>query len=105
MKIKVTEEELTRAIERFIGIEIILDTVEEARKALGLILEKTEASKRGDYQGLKEMDITQKVEHTTTAMEHKNVYVIEFVIENDSFLPMEIALIKELQRIFQQTRS
>jgi hypothetical protein len=102
MKIKVSEKQLTRAIERLIGINIILDTVDEARKALGLILDKTEASKRQEYAGLKEMKISQKVEHATTAMEHKNVYVIEFVLENDSYLPMEIELIHELQQIFSQ---
>jgi len=102
MKIKVSEDELTSAIKKLIGIEIILDTVDEARKALGLILDKTEASKRGDYSGIKDIKISQKVEHTTTAVEYRNVYIIEFEVEDDSYLPMEIALIHELQRIFRQ---
>ncbi len=102
MKIKVSEEQLTRAIQRLEGIDVILDTVEEARRALALILKRTECSKREDYRGLKEMKITQKVEHPTTAMEHQLVYIIEFILEDDSYLPMEIALLQELQRIFHQ---
>ena len=103
MKIKVFEDQLARAIKRLIGIEVIIDTVDEARRGLALILEKTETSKRPDYKGLKEIKITQKVEHATTAVEHKLAYVLEFVLEDESFLPMEISLIQELQKIFQQT--
>lgn len=103
MKIKVFEDQMARAIKRLIGIEVIIDTVEEARRGLALILERTEAAKRPDYKGLKEIRITQKVEHPTTAVEHKLAYILEFVLEDDSYLPMEIALIQELQRIFQHS--
>lgn len=102
MKIKVSENELTSAIQRLIGIDIIIDTVEEARRALNLILERTEASKRPEYQGIKEINISQKVEHASTAMEHQTVFVIEFILADESHLSMEIALIQELQKIFQQ---
>jgi hypothetical protein len=102
MKIKVSEEQLTRAIQRLEGIDVILDTVDEARKALGLVLKRTECSKREDFRGLKEIQIAQKVEHATTAMEHRPVYIIDFIVEDDSYLPMEIALIQELQRIFHE---
>ncbi len=103
MKIKVFEDQLARAIKRLVGIDVIVDTVEEARRGLSLILEKTETAKRPDYRGLKEIKITQKVEHATTAVEHKLAYVLEFMLEDESFLPMEISLIQELQKIFQQT--
>ncbi len=102
MKIKVSEEQLTHAIQRLEGIDVILDTVEEARRALGLVLKRTDCSKREDFRGLKEIQISQKVEHATTAMEHRPMYIIEFVLEDDSYLPMEMALIQELQRIFRQ---
>ena len=105
MKIKVFEDQMTRAIKQLIGIEVIIDTVEEARRGLRLILEKTESAKRPDYNGIKEIQITQKLEHATTAVEHKLAYVIEFVLEEDSFLSMEIGLIQELQKIFQQAGS
>ncbi len=105
MKIKVYEDQMTKAIKRLVGIEVIIDTVEEARKGLALILERTETSKREDYKGLKEIRITQKVEHPTTAVEHKLTYILEFILEDDSYLPMEIALIQELQEIFRQYSS
>ncbi len=105
MKIKVYEDQMTKAIKRLVGIEVIIDTVEEARKGLSLILERTETSKREDYKGLKEIRITQKVEHPTTAVEHKLTYILEFILEDESYLPMEIALIQELQEIFRQYSS
>ncbi len=105
MKIKVYEDQMTKAIKRLVGIEVIIDTVEEARKGLSLILERTETSKREDYKGLKEIRITQKVEHPTTAVEHKLTYILEFILEDESYLPMEIALIQELQEIFRHYSS
>jgi hypothetical protein len=102
MKIKVTEEALRRAIQRLIGIDLIIDTVDEARKALNLILEKTESSRLPDFKELKDIKLTQKVEHSSTAMDHQIVYVIEFILSDESYLSMEIALIQELQRIFRQ---
>jgi hypothetical protein len=100
MKIKVFEDQFTRAIKRLIGIDIIVDNVEEARKALKLILERSEVSKRDDFKGLKDIKIHQTVEHTSTAMEHRTAFVLEFILEDESYLPMEIELIKELQKIF-----
>jgi|GEM_PF-848696 hypothetical protein len=102
MKIKVAQEDLTRAIQRLVGIDLIIDTVEEARKALRLILERTKVSQRDDFRGLKEIKISQRVEHATTAMEHRTVFVIEFLLEDESYLPMEIELIQELQGIFRR---
>lgn len=100
MKIKVSQGELTKTIQRLIGIDIIIDTVDEARRALNLILERTETAKHPDYEALKEMKITQRVEHASTAMEHQTVFVIEFTLDDEAHLSMEIALIKELQRLF-----
>jgi len=102
MKIRVTEESLTHAIQRLIGVDIIIDTADEARRALNLILERTETSKTPEYKGIEDIKISQRVEHATTAMEHKNAYVIEFILTDETHLSMEIALIQELQKIFRQ---
>ena len=101
MKIKASQQELTRAIRKLIGIDIIIDTVDEAKKALNMILEKTETSKNPFFKTLlTDILITQKVEHATTAMEHQVVFVIEFVLGDENYLPLEIELIQELQKIF-----
>jgi hypothetical protein len=100
MRIKIQDEKITRAIKKFEGIDVIIKTAEDARKAMHLILHRTEVSHSKDYEGLKDIVITQVVEHDTTAIEYKTYYEIEFILTDDRFIDMEIALIKELQAMF-----
>ena len=102
MRIRVRDEKITKAIKKFEGIDIILKTVEDAKKAMRLILRKTETSRTKDYEGLKDIAITQVVEHATSAVEYQTYYEVEFTLTDDRFLEMEIALIKELQTLFEK---
>jgi hypothetical protein len=100
MKIKVPEEKIIRAIKKLEGIDIILGSVDDAKRAMNFILKKTEISQTEAYKGLKEIKISSVVEHSTTAVEHETNYIIEFVLEAESYIDMEIALIHELQKTF-----
>jgi NMD protein affecting ribosome stability and mRNA decay len=102
MRIKVRDEKISRAIKKLEGIDIIIKTVEDAKKVMRLILRKTEISRTKDYEGLKDMTITQVVEHATSAVEYQTFYEIEFILTDDRFIDMEIALIKELQAMFEK---
>jgi NMD protein affecting ribosome stability and mRNA decay len=102
MRIRVRDEKIIKAIKKLEGIDIVLKTVEDAKKAMRLILRKTEMSKSKDYEGLKDIVITQVVEHPTSAVEYHTYYEIEFVLTDDYFTEMEIALIKELQGMFEK---
>jgi hypothetical protein len=102
MRIKVRDEKLIRAIKKIVGIEIIFKNVEDAKKAMGLILRRTDISQSKEYEGLKEIRMTQIVEHPTSAVESHIYYEIEFVLSDDRYLDMEIALIKELQGLFEK---
>ena len=102
MRIKVRDEKLIRAIKKLVGIDIIFKTVEDAKKAMGLVLRRTEIAKSKEYEGLKEIRMTQAVEHPTSAVESHIYYEIEFVLSDDRYLDMEIALIKELQGLFEK---
>ena len=102
MRIKVRNEKITKAIKNLEGIDIILKTVEDAKKAMHLILRKTEISRTKDFEGLKEIAITQVVEHATSAVEYETYYEVEFILADDRFMEMEIALIKELQVMFEK---
>lgn len=102
MRIKVRDEKLIRAIKKLEGIDIIFKNVEEAKKAMGLILRHTEIAKSKDYEGLKEIRMTQVVEHPTSAVESHIYYEIEFVLTDDRYMEMEIALIKEVQGLFEK---
>ena len=101
MRIKVRDEKITKAIKKLEGIDIILKNVEDAKKAMRLILRKTELSGTKDFEGLKDIAITQVVEHATSAVEYQTYYEIEFILSDDSFIEMEVTLIKELQAMFE----
>jgi len=102
MKIKVRDEKISKAIKKLEGIEIILKTVEDAKKALRLILRRTEISKTPDYAGLKDITVTQVLDQRTSAVENLVSYEIEFILTDDRYTDMEIGLIKELQSLFEK---
>jgi len=102
MRIRVWDEKIIKAIKKLEGVDIILKTVEDAKKAIRLILRRTEVSKSKDFEGLKDIVLTQVVKHPTSAVEHHIYYEIEFILTDDSFTGMEIALIKELQSMFEK---
>ncbi len=103
MRIKVRDEKIIKAIKKLEGIDIILKTIEDAKNAMRLILRKTEASRTKDYEGLKDIHITQVVEHATSAVEQYAFFEIEFILADPRFQEMEIALIKELQTMFEKS--
>jgi len=102
MKIRVRDEKITKAIKKLEGIDIVLKTVEDAKKAMLLILRKTEISRTKEYEGIKDITITRIVEHATSAVEYQTYYEVEFILTDERFIDMEIALIKELQAMFEK---
>lgn len=102
MKIRVRDEKMTKAIKNLEGIDIVLKTVEDAKKAMLLILRKTEMSRTKDYEGLRDIAIARVVEHTTSAVEYQTYYEVEFILTDMRFIDMEIGLIKELQTMFEK---
>jgi len=102
MKIRVRDEKITKAIKKLEGIDIVLKTVEDAKKAMLLVLRKTEISRTKDYEGLRDIALTLVVEHTTSAVEYQTYYEVEFILADEHFIDMEIALIKELQAMFEK---
>jgi hypothetical protein len=102
MRIKVRDEKIAKAIKKLEGVDIVLRGVEDAKKALRLILRRTEISKTPDYAGLKDIVVTQVLESRTSAVENLIFYEIEFVLNDDRYTDMEIGLIKELQAMFEK---
>jgi hypothetical protein len=100
MRIKVLDEKIVKAIKKLEGIDIVLKTVKDAQEAMRLILRKTDISKTKEYEGLKDIVITQVVEHPTSAVEYTVYYEIEFITADERYKDMEIALIRELQALF-----
>ena len=102
MRIKVRDEKIAKAIKKLEGIDIVLRTVEDAKKAIRLILRKTEVSKTPEYAGLKDIAVSQVLESRTSAVENLISYEVEFILTDERYMDMEIALIKELQFMFEK---
>jgi hypothetical protein len=100
MRIKVLDEKIGKAIKKLVGIDIVLKNADDAKKAMQLILRQTEISKTKEYEGLKDLVITQVIEHPTSAVEYTVYYEMEFILADDRYTEMEIHLIKELQGLF-----
>ncbi|MCX5909567.1 MAG: hypothetical protein NTY64_20950, partial [Deltaproteobacteria bacterium] len=65
MRIKVLDEKIVKAIKKLVGIDIVLKNADDAKRAMLLILRQMEISKTKEYEGLKDLVITQVVEHPT----------------------------------------
>ncbi len=102
MRIKVRDEKIIKAIKKLEGIDIILKTAEDAKRALRLILRKTQVSKTPEYSGLKDIAVTQVLESRTSAVENLISYEIEFVVSDECHMDMVIGLIRELQSMFEK---
>lgn len=102
MRIKVRDEKIAKAIKKLEGVDIVLRTVDDAKKAIRLILRKTEISKTPDYAGLKDIAVTQVLESRTSAVENLISYEIEFILTDERYMDMEMVLIKELQSMFEK---
>jgi hypothetical protein len=102
MRIKVRDLKIIKAIKKLEGIDIMLKNVEDAKKALRLILRRTEISKTPEYAGLKDIAVAQVLEQPTSAVENLISYEIEFILADERYTEMEIALIKELQGLFEK---
>ncbi len=103
MRIRVREEKIVKAVKKLEGIDIVLRTAEDAREAIALVLRRTERSRDPEFAGLKDFAVTKVVEHATSAVEYQTYYEIQFILADPRYSEMEIALIKELQGIFEKT--
>ena len=101
MRIRVRDEKIIKAVKKLEGIDIILRTVEDAKEAMRLILRRTERAKTPEFTGLKDIHVAQVVEYSNTAVDYQTFYEIEFIGEGDHYADLEIALIRELQSIFE----
>jgi hypothetical protein len=100
MRIKVPEENLVKAMKELEGVDILLKDAEEAKKVLMLIIRHTETSKHEDFMRLLDFGITESLEYPTTSVEYRRYYEIEFKLADEKFTDMELALIRELQKLF-----
>jgi len=100
MKIKVESEKMIKALKKLDGIEIVLDSPNDAQEAINLILRKTDLFKADDYGKVKDVKVTSLQEYKTSAVDYKMIFLLEFLFEDDTSLDTKVAVIKQLQEFF-----
>ncbi|GAG36680.1 unnamed protein product [marine sediment metagenome] len=100
MKVKVESEKIIKAVKKLDGIEIVLESTDDAKEAINLILRKTDLFTRDDYGKLKDVEVTSFQEYETSAVNYKMIFLLEFLFENDVPLDTKVAIIKEVQEFF-----
>jgi len=100
MKVKVEGEKIVKAVKKLDGIEIVLESADDAKEAINLILRKTDLFERDDYKKLKEVRVTSFQEYKTSAVDYKMIFLLEFLFEKDVSLETKVAAIKEVQEFF-----
>ena len=100
MKIRVDSNKIVKALKDLEGIEVVLESANDAKEAIDLIFRKTELSNSDEYKKLKDIAVTAVQEYETSAVDYNLVFVLEFVFENDVSVDTKVAFIKELQSFF-----
>ena len=100
MKIKVESEKMIKALKKLDGIEIVLDSPNDAQEAINLILRKTDLFKADDYGKVKDVKVTSLHEYKTSAVDYKMIFLLEFLFEDDTSLDTKVVVIKQLQEFF-----
>jgi hypothetical protein len=100
MKIKVESEKIIKAVKKLDGIEIVLESAEDGKEALNLILRKTGLFDREDYGKLKDVVVTSLQKYETSAVDYKMIFLLEFLFEEDVPLDTKAAILKEFQEFF-----
>ena len=102
MKIKVESEKVVKAVRKLDGVEIVLESPDDAKEAIDLILRKTDLIKRDDYGNLKEVKVSSSQVYDTSAVDYKKIFLLEFLFEDNVSLDTKVSIIKEMQKFFEK---
>jgi hypothetical protein len=102
MKIKVESDKIIKAVRKLNGIEVVLESAEDAKEAIHLVLSKAGLAQKERYPKLKEVKVTSFQEYKTSAVDYRMVFLLEFVFEENTPMEERISIIKEIQDFFQK---
>lgn len=102
MKIKVKGHKIMKAVKKMYGIEIQLETSEDATEAIGLILRKMPNSGQQNYNHFKEIEVTALKQYETSAVDYEVTFLLNFVFEEDVSVETRVAVIKDFQQFFEK---
>lgn len=101
MKIEVESEKIVHAVEEIHGIRVIVNTEEDAREALDLIL--GDENVFGEYAPLlRRFSIESERRYKTSAVNYITVFVLDFHFQEDTPSAKKVEAVKLLQRFFER---
>jgi hypothetical protein len=100
MKIKVESTKIVKAVRKLEGIEMVLESAEDAKEALNLILRRTDLLDVHDLGMLKEVRVSSFQEYKTSAVDYTRVFLLEFFFVPEAPAESKIAIVKALQEFF-----
>lgn len=100
MKIKVESDKLVKAVKKLDGIEIVLETPEDAKEAIDLVLRKPGLFKQSSAGHLKDVKVSSSHEYKSSAVDYRLIFVLDFLFEEGTRLDLRASVIKELQEFF-----
>jgi hypothetical protein len=102
MKIKVEGEKIVKAVQRLDGIELVLESTEDAKEAINVILQKSGLFRRNDTWKLNDIKVTTFRNYETSAVDYKMMCVLEFVFDKGVPLDRKMTAIKKFQEFFEK---
>jgi hypothetical protein len=102
MKIKVEREKIIKAMKKLEEIEIVLETPDDAKEAIDIVLRRTDLFNSDHYKKLKEINVTSIQEYKTSAVNYNITFMLEFVFEKEASINTKIEVIKEFQTYFEK---
>lgn len=100
MKIKVESDKIVKAVKKLHGIEMVLETIDDAKTALNLILKKKSMFKEDLFSNIKDLGVSSFQEYKTSAVNYRMVFLLEFVFQDHVSDDVKVGVIKELQDFF-----
>ena len=100
MKIKVECEKIIKAVQKLDGIDIVVENPDDAKKAINLILRKTEIFDTDDSQKPRDIKVSAYQKYEDSAVIYKTIFLLEFLFEENTSLDSKVKSIKELQEFF-----
>ena len=84
MKIKVESDKIIKAVRKLSGIEVVLESADDAKEAIHIVLSKAGLAQKTRYPKLKEVKVTSFQEYKTSAVDYRMVFLLEFVFEENA---------------------
>lgn len=97
MKIEVDGRRIASAVKKLEGIDLVLESAEDAHEALELILKNPGLFQTPALARLRELRVEAHQKYETSAVEYIRLFRLEFLFEEGTPLEEKVAVIKEIQ--------